>query len=162
MSETTPSEMKTEDMETTSFKEESEKFVDALEEFPEDASLHSVDRQHSQDDHVDDEPHLDRQDAMDPFALRVSHLIQIASLVRLRKLCVETDFGKVIGKTELVLSDLFSRANTYYDKPQSYELDFFTSSVVMGDNMRRSGVLGGSMEFEGLTAGIFCVLILII
>lgn len=100
-----------------------------------------------EDTRLDDEPYTFRDD---PFVFNKSHLSQIATLCHIRKLSVETDLGKVIGKTELTLQEFKARGNALYENSRNYDVDIATDTILLGDGMKRTGVVGGSLKFNGV------------
>ena len=142
-------------LETTSLREESELFQDALDEFSKEPLATDGSRSHQSVNDEDDEALRETDDVVaDPFAFKQSHLREILSLIRVRKLSISTDFGKVIGRTELVMRDILSRSSIQYEQEQTtYENNLLISKMILGDHLRRTGAVAGSINIDGFVAG---------
>jgi hypothetical protein len=143
-------------------REESELFVDAVEDPDAPLSQPLQDPEVNARHDVDEDAAIlnddDSQDEMsfrdDPLIFNKSHLSQVMSLFYLRRMKIETDFGKVIGKTDLVLHELVSRGTASYDAGRKYDLEVLTQKIALSDGMQHTGVLGGLVELEGVSAGL--------
>jgi hypothetical protein len=76
----------------------------------------------------------------------------IANISRLK---LDTDFGKVIGRTEVVMSNMLARGIVLYDTPRTYFCNMHIDDITAGDQLKRLGLLGGSLSLSNILGGAF-------
>ena len=108
------------------------------------------------DEEDDDNGELNTSEGLSESRLASTvQLTQIISIFNVNQLKLETDFGKVIGRTELVMREFGTHGVVTYDTPRVYLIHALVGDITISDKLRRLGVLGGTVQLAGVTVGAY-------